>query len=249
MILFDDFGELLGSDEESLKLFGCADIEEFKDKIDDIADYFIKKEGYLYKFDNYNWIDFLNYSGEKINKVLIRQENSQAIEAEINLREIYNIVEINGSKTTFLIDFNNKRVVEQTEKSSLPKKDAQDKESRLKTSEETTVHPNKIEINYSKMREEYDIDEALYNELLNDFVLESKNDIELINAYIINNKYNSILKVTNKLKNICSNLQLTVFLPILSSIEKNIRNKNYEGIEKFLDIYLKELDTLSRYIR
>ena len=248
MILFDDFGELLGSDEESLKLFGCTDIEEFKDKIDDIADYFIKKEGYLYKFDNYNWIDFLNYSGEKINKVLIKQKNNQAVEAEISLREIYNLIEINGSKTTFLIDFSKKRVVKQIEEKSLPKKDTEDKENIEETSKEN-IHPNKLEINYSKMKEEYDIDETLYNELLNDFVLESQNDIELINAYIINNKYNSILKVTNKLKNICLNLKLNVFLPILSSIEKHIRNKNYEGIDKFLDIYVKELDILSRYIR
>ena len=243
MILFDDFGKLLGSDEDSLKLFGCANIEEFKDKIDDISDYFIKKEGYIYKFDNYNWIDFLNYSEEKINKVLIKQKNNQAIEAEISIRELYNLIEINGSKITFLIEFHNKRIVDQTEE----KKDIENKENIPEISTKN-IHPNKIELNYGIMKKEYDIDEAFYNELLNDFVLESQNDIELINAYIINGKYNSILKITNKLKNICLNLKLDTFLPILSNIEKDIRDKNYERIDKFLDEYTKELDILSRYI-
>ena len=109
MILFDDFGELLGSDKESLKLFGYTSIEEFKEKVEDISDFFIKKEGYLYKFDNYNWIDYLNYSEEKINKVLIRQKDNSVIEAEISIKEIYNVIEINGSKITYLIEFHNKR--------------------------------------------------------------------------------------------------------------------------------------------
>ena len=244
MILFDDFGELLGSDEESLKLFGCTNIEEFKDKIDDISNYFVKKEGYIYKFDNYNWIDFLNYSEEKVNKVLIRQKDKQAIEAEINIKEIYNIAEINRSKTTFLIDFCKKRVIEQIEEEN--EKDIENNKPQIS---KENIYSNEIELDYSKMEKEYDIDEAFYNELLNDFISESQSDIKLINAYIINNKYSSILRVTTKLKNICLNLKLNAFLPILNSIEKNIRNKNYEGIEEFLEIYIKELDILSRYIR
>ena len=249
MILFDDFGELLGSDKESLKLFGYTSIEEFKEKVEDISDFFIKKEGYLYKFDNYNWIDYLNYSEEKINKVLIRQKDNSVIEAEISIKEIYNVIEINGSKITYLIEFHNKRDIKHIEKEKLIKQDSQKNIDKDSKNNRENIKVNKIELSYDKIKEEYDINEDFYNELLNDFISESKSDIELINAYIINNKYNSILRVTNKLKKICLNLKLNSFLSILSDIDRNIKNSNYESIEKLLDKYVKELDILSRYIR
>jgi len=111
LILYDEFGGLLGADTDSIELFGCGSITEFREKVSDISDFFVNKEGYIYKFDHYNWIDFLNYSEEKIDKVLIRQKENKAIEAKVSVREIYNLIEINGSKITYMIDFINQNII------------------------------------------------------------------------------------------------------------------------------------------
>jgi len=60
LIYYDEYDEFLGADRKSLDLFGCKDIYEFKEKIGDVSNFFIEREGYIYKFKNYNWLDFIN---------------------------------------------------------------------------------------------------------------------------------------------------------------------------------------------
>ena len=263
MILYDEFGQLLGADKESLELFGCGNITEFKEKVSDISDFFINKEGYIHKFDHYNWIDFLNYSEEKIDKVLIRQEDNSVVEAKVTVREIYNLIEINGSKTTYMIDFIDQnilpleselQIIAEENDANKTLEEVQENTQENKTDNETEIIEQglleeKIEIDYSNMEKEYDVGKELYLELLNDFIIESKNDLDLMRAYILNSNYESLLKITDKLKSICTNLKLKLFLPILNAMERNVRNKSYNNIEKFLNLYKKELHILSENIR
>ena len=262
MILYDEFGQLLGADKESLELFGCGNITEFKEKVSDISDFFINKKGYIHKFDHYNWIDFLNYSEEDIDKVLIRQEENRAVEAKVIVREIYNLVEINTSKITYMIDFINQNILllesesQNTAKENNANQTIEEVQENIQENidnkteiSEQDLLEEKIEIDYSNMEKEYDVDKELYQELLNDFILESKNDLDLMSAYMLNSNYESLLKITGKLKSICINLKLNLFLPILNAMERNVRNKSYDSIEKFLNLYKKELHILSENIR
>ena len=259
MILYDEFGQLLGADADSIELFGCSSINEFKEKVSDISDFFVNKEGYIHKFEHYNWIDFLNYSEEEINKVLIRQKENKAVEAQIIIKEIYNLIEINGSKTTYMVDFVDQKVLylEDEPPKAAKENDKQDKKDdkleniseKENENIEQTLLKDKIELDFNKVEKEYDVDKELYQELLNDFILESKSDLDLMSAYMANSNYESLLKITSKLKSICTNLNLNMFLPILSSVERNIRNKSYDNIEQFLDVYEKELQILMKNIR
>ncbi len=250
MILYDEFGRLLGADLESMKLFGCNNITEFKEKVEDISDFFINKDGYIRKFDHYGWIDYLNYSEEQIDKVLIKQKDNIAVEAKVVIKEIYNLIEINGSNITYIIDFIQKHTVD------IDTKEEFQDNNNTKISDELPIDnfeeeivKDKIDLDYNAMAEELDVDKNLYDELLNDFIFESKNDLDLMGAYILNNNYESLLRIIKKLKSICINLKLNPFLPIFNSIERNIKNKNYDNIEIFLDIYKKELNILSKNIR
>ncbi len=243
MILYDEFGQLLGADKESIELFSCSDITEFKEKVSDISDFFVNKEGYIHKFDHYNWIDFLNYSEEQIDKVLIKQDDNRAVEARVVLQEIYNLIEINGSKTTYMVDFIEQKITILEEN-----KDVQ-KQEKAKETVAQNLAEEKIELLYDVVEEEFDIDKEFYEELLDDFIIESEDDLDMINAYMIKSDYQSILKIVNKLKNICTNLKLNAFLPILNSIDRSIKNKNYDNIEKFLNLYKKELYILLENLR
>jgi len=262
LILYDEFGGLLGADTDSIELFGYSNITEFKEEVSDIADFFVNKDGYIHKFDHYSWIDFLNFSEEKLDKVLIKQEDNNAIEAKIIVKEIYNLIEINDSKITYMIDFINQNIIpvdignleELQEKNTkdiqnamgAEKTDYQKKEIKIL---DQNLLDNKIELDYDGMQEEFDVDKGLYQELLNDFILEGKNDLDLMGAYMINSNYELLLKTTKKLNSICTNLKLNVFLPILNSMERNIRNKSYDNIEKSLNVYKQELQILFNNIR
>ncbi len=246
MILYDEFGQLLGADAKGLKLFGCSNIAEFKEKVSDISDFFVNKEGYIHKFDHYDWIDFLNYSEEKIDKVLIKQEKNRAIEAKVVINEIENIIKINGSNITYLIEFTDQKMVEfKDDIKEDTKDDIKEQEKELLQ----TLPKESIKLSYNEMEKEYDVSKELYQELLNDFIVESKDDLELMEAYILKSNYESLLKIVNKLKNICINLKLNPFIPILNAIERNVRNKGYNNIEKFLNLYKEELQILAKSIR
>jgi len=260
LIFYDEFGQLLGADTESIKLFGCNNISEFKEKVSDISDFFVNKDGYIHKFDHYSWIDFLNYSEENIDKVLIKQKENNIIEAKVTVKEIYNLIKINDSETTYMIDFIKKKILpleneplKKVEENDIKQNDKENVQEDKINNENKTIEQDilkdKIELDYNKMENEYDIDKELYQELLNDFISESKIDLDLMSAYVVNNNYESLLKIISKLKSICTNLNLKVFLPMLSSMERNIRNKNYDGIERLLDIYKKELRILIKNIR
>ncbi len=243
MILYDEFGQLLGADANSIKLFGCNDINEFKEKVRDISDFFVNKDGYIHKFDHYNWIDFLNYSEENIDKVLIKQKENNVVEAQVIIKEIYNLIKINNSKTTYMVDF-----IEQTilpfENEPLIEVRENDKEDK-----ENNILNNKIELNYDKIKNEYDIDKEFYHELLNDFISESRSDLNLMSTYTKNNDYKALLKMIYRLKSICTNLHLSDFLSILDNIEKKVINKNYDNIKHSFDDYEKMINILIENIR
>ena len=240
MILYDEFGQLLGVDLDTVKLFGYGSINDFKEKVVDISDFFIKKDGYLYKTEHYHWIDYLNYSEEKPDKVLIKQNDLNAIKAKVIIKELYPVVELNNSEVLYLIDFIKEEIVDIKEQIADDKSTQETDKTPLDNLEE------KIELDYIKIAEELDMDKELYDELLGDFIAESKNDLNLINIHIKNSDDKSALKVIRKLKNICLNLKLDLFLSLLDDMQTSVKSKSYGDIEGFIEVYKKELNMLSK---
>ena len=58
MILYDDKYNFLGMSSHTLGFLGYEDIQEFISMHNDFANVFVQKEGFIYKYDNFNWIDF-----------------------------------------------------------------------------------------------------------------------------------------------------------------------------------------------
>ncbi len=244
MILYDENGRLLAVDKQSIEFFGYVDIENFKKEVRDIADFFIEKEGYIYKFEHFNWIDYLNYSEEDTCKALIKKTDRMYIEVEISVDELFPLVDIDGSKTIYAIYLLNPVEKELKIEDAKEENENIHKDNDLPLEEEILVKD--IDINYEEIEEKLGLDKELYLELLQDFIRESKKDLEIIDTHMKNSNYDILTKTTTKLKSICLNLDLGAFISILSSIERGIKNKNYDNIKKFVDIYSKELDILSK---
>jgi hypothetical protein len=57
MILYDDKHNFLGMSSHTLGFLGYEDIGDFLSLQKDFAELFVNREGFIYNFDNFNWID------------------------------------------------------------------------------------------------------------------------------------------------------------------------------------------------
>ena len=246
MILYDESGRILAVDKQSIKFFGYTDIESFKQEVNDIADFFIEKEGYIHKFEHFNWIDYLNYSEEDINKALMRKTDGKCVEVEISVDELFPLVDVDGSKSIYAI-----YLLSPVEK-ELKSEDVKENENIHKNDElpsEEQILVKDIDIDYEEIEEKLGLDKELYLELLRDFIEESKKDLETIKAHMENSNYDILTKIINKLTSVCTNLNLSDFNPILSGIRSDIDSKNFDDIIKFLNIFSSKLDKLSQNLK
>ncbi len=90
-----------------LSFLGFEDLDEFKAIYKDVADLFVEKTGYIYKFKNFSWIEYTLHSGTPNKNVMITLKNSQVIESELKIKEIYLINELGGSSKFYSVEFIN----------------------------------------------------------------------------------------------------------------------------------------------
>ncbi len=103
MILYDEKYNFLGMGTDSLGFLGYEDITDFMSLNSDFADLFVQKEGYIYKFDNFSWIDFVLFSGSANKSAIVRVKNSQEIKIGLSIREIFLANSIGESKKLYSV--------------------------------------------------------------------------------------------------------------------------------------------------
>lgn len=107
MILYDKSGLFLGMGTQELYLLGYEDMEEFRNYHNDVADLFVNKPGYIFKFKNFSWIEYVLHSGTPNRHVIVKTKNGKEIETSLDINEIFLQKEINGSSLFFGIEFTN----------------------------------------------------------------------------------------------------------------------------------------------
>ena len=68
---------------------GYEDIDEFKTYNNDVADLFVNKLGYVYKFQNFSWIDYILYSGAPSKNAIVKKKKCKEVEVGVSVQEIY----------------------------------------------------------------------------------------------------------------------------------------------------------------
>lgn len=89
MILYNKRGEFLGIEKEDLSFLGYEDLEEFKSINDDVADLFVNRPGYIFKFKNFSWIDYALHSGAPKKSVILKLKTGNEIETAIKIKEVF----------------------------------------------------------------------------------------------------------------------------------------------------------------
>jgi len=107
LILYDKSGLFLGMGSQELYLLGYEDMEEFRNYHSDIADLFVNKPGFIFKFKNFCWIDYAQHSGTPNKRVLIRTKNGKEIESSLLINEIYLQKELNNTSLFYSVELSN----------------------------------------------------------------------------------------------------------------------------------------------
>lgn len=89
MILYDKDFEPLGVSQDILNFLGYEDIDDFKTYATDVADLFVKKSGYIYKYENFSWISYILHSGTPNKSAIVRLKNGKEKEINLAIKELF----------------------------------------------------------------------------------------------------------------------------------------------------------------
>ncbi len=71
MLIYNHDKQMIGVDEETLRQIGYSSMTAFLKEHSDVADLFVKKPGYVHKFQNFSWIDFVRHADAEETKAII----------------------------------------------------------------------------------------------------------------------------------------------------------------------------------
>ncbi len=103
MILYDQNYNFIGMSSENLSYLGYEDLNDFTSQHSDFANLLVNKEGYIYKFQNFSWIDFILYSGSPNKAALLKQKNGDEVEIKLSVKEVFLTSEINGNQKYYSV--------------------------------------------------------------------------------------------------------------------------------------------------
>ncbi|MDR2080782.1 MAG: hypothetical protein LBP54_02700 [Campylobacteraceae bacterium] len=89
MILYDKDTKFIGVSADVLSVLGYEDMSAFMAYNNDVADLFVNKQGYVHKFDDFSWINYVLNGSLPSKNVIIKQRNGGEIGASISIAEIF----------------------------------------------------------------------------------------------------------------------------------------------------------------
>ncbi len=103
MILYDQDFRFIGMSAETLTFLGYEDIDEFTSMHSDFSDLFVKKEGYVHKFENFSWIHYVLYSGAANKKAYVSRKNGEEVCVDITIKEVFLNHTYDGLRTIYSV--------------------------------------------------------------------------------------------------------------------------------------------------
>ena len=90
---------MIAIDPQVVEILGYESVEDLYKKLDDIAELFVKKAGYIYNFDAISWIDFITINKYQNPKAIL-QTASTDLEVELEVKEL---IKRDGNKYYFVL--------------------------------------------------------------------------------------------------------------------------------------------------
>jgi hypothetical protein len=103
LILYDQNYNFIGISNETLSYLGYEDLTDFTSQHSDFANLLVNKEGYIYKFQNFSWIDFILYSGSPNKLALLKLKSGEELEIKLSVKEVHLTVPIGNSEKYYAV--------------------------------------------------------------------------------------------------------------------------------------------------
>jgi len=103
LILYDENYNFLAISNETVSFLGYENIDEFISLNSDFADLLVAKEGKIYKFKNFSWIDFILYSGAPNKSAIIKLKDGSEIDIKLTVKELTLTRDIDGLEKCFAV--------------------------------------------------------------------------------------------------------------------------------------------------
>lgn len=88
---------------ETLSYLGYEDLSDFTSQHSDFANLLVNKEGYIYKFQNFSWIDFILYSGSPNKSALLQLKSGDPLEIKLSVKEVHLVNELGHNSKFYSI--------------------------------------------------------------------------------------------------------------------------------------------------
>jgi len=145
MLLYRKNGDFIGIGREELSFLGFEDMDQFKDVCSDVADLFVNKPGFIFKFKNFSWIDYTLNSGAPKKSVILKLKNGNEIETGIKIKEIFLYDVQNDEEIYYCVEFINNMTQPVLEPVDTVFPDSSDTKPALKVTEDIKFKPQVIE--------------------------------------------------------------------------------------------------------
>jgi len=220
LILYNSKKKMIGASAEAIELLGYDTLEEFKENVKDIADFFINKPGYIYNFKNFSWIDYTLFNEIKSPKVILKG-NISDIEVELRVREL---IILSDNSKYYVIELHNIKTIEEAKAAS--EIGLLEEESAEETPEVTEfiekILPEKEKEEIAIQKEEIEpSEEALSDELSIDLLEEEKEEEKIDLDIDIEKEVKEIeTEVTEKLEETTAAEEEKFEIPLEEKAEK-----------------------------
>ena len=105
MILYSRNGDFLGIGKDELSFLGYEDLDEFRSMQSDVADLFVNKPGYIFKFKNFSWIDYALHSGAPKKSVIIKLRSGSEVEVPLKIKELFLYSPTKNEELYYTVEF------------------------------------------------------------------------------------------------------------------------------------------------
>ncbi len=119
MVLYDGNYNFLGMSEKLLNKLGFDDLNEFNSYYKDFADLFEKENGFIYKFQNFSWIDFILYGGANKDTAIIKDKSNNRIKVRLNINEILLKEDIKGAEKFYSVILEDEEILSKEEENTI----------------------------------------------------------------------------------------------------------------------------------
>ncbi len=229
VILYDNNKQLIAISDKTLELLGFDSLEEFRSKVNDVAQLFLKRPGYVHDFKSFHWIDYCLTNSTVTHRAIIATKNGSELEVFINISPLNGLF----TKTFYLVTLEPNTFEECFAPAFVSKSDTppQQTQPQKERSSEVTIEKKSFpKLNLQQISEELNLSEDIVLDFIKEFVNHAAEKVPQVNEALKKQDIKSLKNIIHTLRGVSANLRLKPAVEILA------KSHGTEEIQKLTQI-------------